>query len=174
MKNLYLFALLIFAVYFGQSQNQHLCGTSEVMKQWMEANPEKAKQFLARQQAAEEQDRSGFSGKMNATTVYTIPVVFHVLHLNGPENISDAQIQDALNILNRDFRKLNADTTSIVNEFKGLAADVGFEFRLATKDENGNCTNGITRHYDSRTNWVADFSSYVYTWDNTRYLNIYG
>lgn len=68
---------------------------------------------------------------------------------------------------------MNADTISIVNEFKGLAADVGFEFRLATKDENGNCTNGITRHYDARTNWVADLSNYVYTWDNTRYLNIY-
>lgn len=90
MKNLYFLALLSLTVYLGQSQNQRLCGTSEVMKQWMEANPEKAKQFLALQHAAEEQDKSGFSAKMNAATVYTIPVVFHVLHLNGSENISDA------------------------------------------------------------------------------------
>jgi len=173
MKNLYFLAILFLGVYVAHSQNQRICGTSEVMNQWMEANPEKAKQFLVLQNEAEEQSKNGFSLKMNAATVYTIPVVFHVIHLNGSENISDAQIQDALNILNRDFRKLNADTSSIVNEFKGLAADVGFEFRLATKDENGNCTNGITRHYDARTNWVADFSNYVYTWDNTRYLNIY-
>lgn len=172
MKNLYFLSLLLLGAYVASSQN-HRCGTTEVMNQWMKANPEKAKQFLALQDEAKRHDENGFSAKMTASTIYTIPVVFHVLHLNGSENISDAQIQDAVNILNRDFRKLNSDTVTIVNEFKNLAADVGFEFRLATKDENGNCTNGITRHYDSRTNWVADFSNYVYTWDNTRYLNIY-
>ena len=56
--------------------------------------------------------------------IYTIPVVFHILHNNGSENISDAQVQDALNILNRDYRKLNADTSSIVAAFQGDAADV--------------------------------------------------
>ena len=53
-------------------------------------------------------DHSAF--KQSAVTL-TIPVVFHVLHQNGSENISDAQIQSAMAILNRDFRKLNSDTT---------------------------------------------------------------
>ena len=45
--------------------------------------------------------------------------------------------------------------------------------RLATLDENGNCTNGITRHYTPNTNWTVNFSNYLYTWDRTKYLNIY-
>ncbi len=110
---------------------------------------------------------------VQAATSFTIPVVFHVLHKGGNENISDAQILDAVNILNRDFRKLNADTTSIVTEFKPLAADCNIEFRLASKDPNGRCTNGITRHYDLNTNWDQDYSSYSYTWPPSQYLNIY-
>lgn len=104
---------------------------------------------------------------------YTIPVVFHILHTNGPENIKDAQVIDAVKILNIDFRKLNADTANIVPSFKTLAADCQIEFRLATKDPLGNCTNGIVHHYDVNTQWQGDFLDYIYTWDNTRYLNIY-
>ena len=37
-----------------------------------------------------------------------------------------------------DYRKLNSDTTDIVSSFKSLAADIQFEFRLATIDPNGN------------------------------------
>jgi hypothetical protein len=36
-------------------------------------------------------------------TKYIIPVVFHVIHTNGPENISKAQIEDQIRILNQDF-----------------------------------------------------------------------
>jgi hypothetical protein len=39
----------------------------------------------------------------------TIPVVVHVVYRLASENISDAQIQSQINILNEDFRKLNPD-----------------------------------------------------------------
>ena len=104
---------------------------------------------------------------------YTIPVVFHILHLGGQENISDAQVNNAVAILNRDFRKQNADTTNIITQFKSLAADCNIEFRLATLDENGVCTNGITHHYTTATDWTNNFSNYIYTWDHTKYLNVY-
>jgi hypothetical protein len=42
--------------------------------------------------------------------IYKIAVVFHLLHNNGIENISDEQIFDAIAIMNRDFRKLNANS----------------------------------------------------------------
>ncbi len=108
-----------------------------------------------------------------AATDFTIPVVFHVLHLGGSENISDAQIQDAVAILNRDFKKKNADTLSIVNEFKPLAANCRVSFVLASKDPDGKCTNGITRHYTTKTDWDVDFNNYLYTWPSTQYLNVY-
>lgn len=115
----------------------------------------------------------GLSARPSQAATYVIPVVFHVLHTNGSENISDAQIQDQINLLNRDFRKQNGDTLDIVAPFQGLAADCDIEFRLATRDPDGNCTNGITRHYDQNTNWTVNFANYIYTWDPTRYLNIY-
>ena len=170
--------LICLPVLQGFGQVSEFCGTTFMMNKWMAENPEKAKNFLKLQEQADLQDKTAFATnyslyRMQSATVYTIPVVFHVLHLNGPENISDAQINDAVYILNRDFRKLNPDTNLIVNEFKSLAADVSFEFRLASKDEFGNCTNGITRHYDVKTNWAGGLSDYVYTWNPTMYLNIY-
>jgi PKD repeat protein len=107
------------------------------------------------------------------TATPTIPVVFHILHLNGPENISDAQVQSAVAVLNIDYRKQNSDTTQIVTQFKNLAADVNVEFVLASLDPDGNCTNGITRHYDVHTDWDTDQSYYTYTWPPEKYLNIY-
>ena len=55
--------------------------------------------------------------------VYTIPVVFHILHNGGTENISDAQVADALAILNRDFRRLNADADNVQTPFQGMPTD---------------------------------------------------
>ena len=57
------------------------------------------------------------------SVVVTIPVVFHVLYANST-NISDAQIQSQLDILNEDFRRLNADQDNIWSQ----AADTDIEF----------------------------------------------
>ncbi len=116
--------------------------------------------------------------------IYTIPVVFHILHNNGSENISDAQVQDALNILNRDYRKLNADTSSIVAAFQGDAADVEIQFVFATVAPNGACFSGITRTQSALTNdgsdgelqvaaVVSGNDVYQGIWPHNRYLNIY-
>ena len=36
----------------------------------------------------------------NRAEVLVILVVFHIIHFNGPENISAAQIHDAVDVLN--------------------------------------------------------------------------
>lgn len=116
--------------------------------------------------------------------IYTIPVVFHIIHNNGTENISDAQVQDALNILNRDYRKLNADTSAIVAAFQGDAADVEMRFVFATVAPNGACFSGITRTVSATTNNGDDGETQVAAvvngnnvfqgiWPHNRYLNIY-
>jgi PKD repeat protein len=106
-------------------------------------------------------------------TIYTIPVVFHIIHNNGTENIENDQIYDAINVLNRDFRLQNADTMSIVDAFDQLAADIGIEFRLATKDPNGNCTNGITRTVSDLT-YVGDGQvKELIMWPRNKYMNVW-
>lgn len=84
-------------------------------------------------------------------TIYYIPIVFHILHNNGVENISNEQIFDAVEILNRDYRLLNQDANNVQADFLGLPADVEIEFRLATKAPNGTCFNGITRTVSALT-----------------------
>tara|TARA_Y100000813_G_scaffold160384_1_gene120723 strand:+ start:662 stop:3679 length:3018 start_codon:yes stop_codon:yes gene_type:complete len=73
--------------------------------------------------------------------VVTIPVVFHILYNTAAENISEAQVMSQMDILNEDFRRLNADQD---NEWS-QAADTQIEFCLASQDPNGNPTDGILR-----------------------------
>jgi len=123
-------------------------------------------------------------GDAQKATIYTIPVVFHVLHLNGVENISDEQILNALAILNRDYRKQNADTATVHPDFQGMPADIEVEFRLATIAPNGQCFNGITRTFspmsyqgDDGGNQVdaivAGNNVYNGQWPGNKYLNIF-
>ena len=123
-------------------------------------------------------------GSTEKATVYKIPVVFHVLHNNGIENISDEQIFDALTILNRDYRLLNADANNVQSEFAGMPADIEVEFLLATKAPNGACFKGITRtmnaiSYDGSDGGnqvdaiVAGNDVFQGNWAGNKYLNIF-
>jgi PKD repeat protein len=116
--------------------------------------------------------------------VYQIPIVFHVLHSNGVENISNAQIQNALQILNRDYRKLNTDANNVHAEFQGMPADVEVEFVLATKAPNGTCFSGITRTFSPMSYMGDDGDAQVDAivngndvfngqWPGNKYLNVF-
>jgi hypothetical protein len=88
---------------------------------------------------------------LRGTPVYTIPVVVHVVYNTNAQNISDAQVQSQIDILNQDFQKLNADTTAVPSAFKPLIADCKIQFCLAKQDPYGNPTTGILRKYTSKT-----------------------
>jgi hypothetical protein len=75
----------------------------------------------------------------NSEVMYQIPVVFHVLHMNGPENISQAQIQSQMEVLNEDFQRLIT--------FEGQSYSAGIEFFLAKCDPFGQPTTGIVRYF---------------------------
>jgi PKD repeat protein len=119
-------------------------------------------------------------------TVYTIPVVVHVIHNGNPVgssyNISDAQILSQIAVLNEDYRRLNADSVSTPSVFSSLAADCEINFCMAQRDPNGNATNGIDRIDRNAKGWTAPpyTSSYIDAtmkpatiWNPTQYLNIW-
>lgn len=109
----------------------------------------------------------------SAPPIYTIPVVFHIVHNFGPENISDAQVKDAIRILNEDFRRLNASSANTIPEFQAIRGDAEIEFKLAQKDPNGNCTNGINRYASTLTYGAGDNVKSGKQWPRNKYLNIY-
>src|SRR5436189_2629563 len=155
---------------------QEYCKTTEVLNDWFTKNPQYKPSFEAGRAKLRQLDKLSSehtNAKPVATAMFTVPVVFHILHTGGNECISDAQVQDAVSILTRDYNKLNADTSNVVAAFKNLIGNVKIEFQLATRDPNGNCTNGIIRHWDANTYWDWDFSNYVYTWPSNRYMNVY-
>ncbi|HEX7903579.1 MAG TPA: M43 family zinc metalloprotease [Chitinophagaceae bacterium] len=111
--------------------------------------------------------------------VIKIPVVFHVLYHHPSENISDAQVQTQLDVLNRCFRRTNADTIKTPSYFSSVAADCEIEFVLAISDPRRRNTNGIIRKYTPITEWRDDDkvkrSSEMGddAWDARSYLNIW-
>lgn len=114
------------------------------------SNPAAAASFAQDELIRQQEAANGVSAPK--ATVYYIPVVFHVLHNGGSENISDEQILDALSILNRDYRLQNTDAANVNAAFTGLPDDVEIEFRLATIAPNGTCFSGITRTQNAISN----------------------
>jgi PKD repeat protein len=171
---------------YAQLQNQGLtlkpCNTYAAMEEVFTADPSaKSRYNLVQSQLELEYQQAMQQQVLSKTTVvsYTIPVVFHILHLGGPENISDASVIAAMVQINKDYSKLGADTTSISPLFSSLYVNSNITFALAKKDPNGNCTNGIIHHYDANTNWVQASSPYNYSgsgtnrWPTNKYLNVY-
>lgn len=159
------------------------CNTYEVMESAFNVDPNlKAKYNLIQSQMDLEYKQAieNISNARVAATVYTVPVVFHILHQNGPENIPDADVYAAMNQINKDYGKLGSDISAINPTFAPLYVDAEIRFVLAKKDPNGNCTNGIIRHYDANTNWSQlSTAGYAYSgtgtgrWPVNKYLNIY-
>lgn len=168
----------VIALNFATAQELKPCGTTEMMQKYFEQHPELKQAYLAEEQLREQEDQISFANGYKENTnrsmppIYTIPVVFHILHEGGTENISDAQIFDEMRILNEDYRKLNADISAVVPAFTSIAADCEIQFRLAQKDPSGNCTNGIDRIYTSETN-IGDDGSKLNQWPRNKYINIW-
>jgi hypothetical protein len=65
--------------------------------------------------------------------VVTIPVVVNVLYKTAAENVSLAQIQSQIDVLNKDFNATNSDFNSYIPaEYANLKANVGVNFVLQT------------------------------------------
>jgi PKD repeat protein len=180
MKPLLTIALLV-NIFFAKAQNIKRCYTEEHYQEQLALHPELEKKredfqnginAIMAQQAANK-----FSGSQQLFT-YVVPVVVHVIHQYGSENISDAQIEDQIRILNEDFQRTNSDSVNTPLGFRPNVGRMSIEFRLARKDPNGNCTNGIIRVVNSLTNGTSSFvnrddvKSLSY-WNANKYLNIW-
>jgi PKD repeat protein len=160
------------------------CNTYAAMEDVFNADPNAKTRYNLVQSQLETEYRQEIlnqaTKKVTAAPIYTIPVVFHVLHQNGPEDISDASIIAAVAQINSDYSKLGSDTTSINSNFSSLYVKAQIQLALAQKDPNGNCTNGIIHHYDANTNWdQTNSAAYAYSgsgtnrWPSNKYLNVY-
>jgi PKD repeat protein len=159
------------------------CGTTEMFNraiEEMKKDPSLFQKYIEETQNLNAHTKD-FKKSENANrgTAFIVPVVFHIIHDFGPENISDEQVRDAVRIINEDFKKMNADTSLVVPAFKDIVGDAQIEFRLAQKDPNGNYTNGIVRVASEETYrginnmWQGAFLSNLSRWPRESYLNVW-
>ncbi len=175
MKNLCYLAVSAFILLtsFSFAQEHIHCGTDEMHQQLFLQHPEYNAGIIRANDRLQQFTEAYIQNPPKDGDPYIIPVVFHIIHNYGPENIGDAQIHDALRQLNIQYRKLNDDTASIVQVFKSRAADCNIEFRLAQLDPNGNCTSGITRTVSELT-MIGDHQvKDLIHWPPNKYLNVY-
>ena len=174
-RQIYFLALILFTTNFTFSQNTKddpfpRSGTRIIMEEALK-DPEK-KQILDQLEVFTKEfianiDNHRMSGP------YIIPLVIHVIHNYNEENISYEQVDNVLTRLNEDFQGLNDDLSTVVDSFTNIIGFPNFEFRLATRDPEGNCTYGVNR---VATPWAENSGTKVMSlanWDDKKYINIY-
>ena len=175
-------ALLISCAGFAQTENNtKVVCYDEILRKKVAENPE----VIAKLNAYEEQLKHEIElmkknkGTKTDTLIngkHIIPVVFHIIHNNGPENISEEQIMTCIELANIDLNMENTDTVLGVNTYEGFSGRRGnprIELRLARLDPDGNPTSGIIRHESANANSISYTDMPQYAWDATKYLNIF-
>lgn len=128
------------------------CGTVQAQESLFKDNPELKEAYEIEQAAFQlEYEKFLTTWSPDDRASYIVPMVVHVVHLGGAENITDAQIYNAISHLNMDYSATNPDIGATIPAFTSIIGNAGIEFRLATKDPDGNCHSGITRTYSSTT-----------------------
>jgi hypothetical protein len=155
------------------------CGTMEEHRRLVRLDPEYRWRRRQIEQEVKEWTRR-YAAEGLRTGLIRIPVVVHVIWHVAADNISDAKIQSQLDVINADFRRLNADATSTPAAFASVAADARIEFALAVRDPNCGATTGITRTQTTATGWTRNQTGMLSgaggghdPWDVTKYLNIW-
>jgi PKD repeat protein len=155
------------------------CGTFDAMEEGFKLNPQVKRDFDASQTQFEieyEKAITNFKTQRTAATIYTVPVVFHIM---GNQSISDQTFINFIANVNKDYAKQGSDVGLINSNFSSLYVDSEIRFALAQKDPNGNCTNGIIRHNSDSPYWSQSSPNYAYSgtgtnrWPTNRYLNVY-
>ncbi|MFN0016178.1 MAG: FG-GAP-like repeat-containing protein [Saprospiraceae bacterium] len=173
-----LFTLLMCASTEAPLLGQRVCGSMEVYERQLQ----QSLRFRRNQTELEgysQRFSDDFRKSRGFQTIYTIPVVVHVVWNTAQQNISDDQIFSQLEVLNEDFRKLNSDLSGTPATFAGSAADCEIQFCLARTTPAGTATNGIVRRQTIVTSFSGNdavkrnSSGGSNAWDASRYLNIW-
>jgi hypothetical protein len=175
---------LAFVHFFGIMFSQRHCATMGNLDRLKSIDPDIEQRMLdielQTQSYIEQEKTARINNNLNEIAVVrNIPVVVHVLYNTTAQNISDAQIQSQIAILNNDFRRLNADKINTPTTFTAVAADAEINFCLASVSPTGAATNGITRTFTSKASFAADdkmkssSTGGVSPWPTDKYLNIW-
>ncbi len=173
MKQLFTILTSLLLNICGFSQTNHFsCTAGEMSQKQYDKNPQLlvAKAQLDSFTNVFVQQRRARSQRSGAT--YVIPVVFHILHAGGTENISDSLVYVEMQHWNEYMSMTNPELSTTVPSFVNIVGNPQIEFRLAQIDPMGNCTNGIEHIYTQSTNY-GDDNTKLDPWPREKYLNVW-
>ena len=119
--------------------SERKCATQDVLEEQLKADPT----LMIRMNEIEAFTQHALLTKRLVNGKVVIPVIVNVLYKTAAENISDAQIQSQIDVLNKDFTATNPDFSSTPAEFATVAANVGITFELVQ----------IIRKSTTKTSW---------------------
>lgn len=127
------------------SASKRSCSSYEVLQAQLKADPGLAKRMQEIEAFTKRVEENPSAYKL-VDGVIEIPVVFNVIYNTTTENISDAQLQSQIDVLNEDFSATNADynNTSTYNSVK--SGNIGIRF---VKD-------AVNRKKNTKKSWGTD------------------
>ncbi|MFL2573631.1 MAG: hypothetical protein ACJ0P8_04230, partial [Flavobacteriales bacterium] len=173
--------LLIFSIFsFVSFSQHHTCGSHNgYLEEQKDKFPQFYKSIEDKNIQLEEQNAkllSKISPDQKSSEKKIIPVVVHVIHNFGSENVTDAQVHDAIRVLNENINGQDPQFVSRTPDvFAAVVGKPNLEFRLATKDPEGNPTSGINRIQSEMTQVQnpRDQVKAMSYWNSYQYLNIW-
>lgn len=127
MKKILLSIIVVNFFFTANSQTSNRCGSMEAIRQQMSIDPKYAKKVKETETNRSDYSRLNQKGK---PTVINIPVVVHVLYYTAEQNISDAQVQSQIDVLNEDYTATNIDYNNYDAGYKSVKGDLEIKFCL--------------------------------------------
>lgn len=127
--------------------SQRACASYEVLQQQLQNNPKLQEKMQSIERFTEQVAKNPSAYRLLADGTIEIPVVFNVLYKTSAQNISAAQIQSQINVLNADYAATNSDYNLTPSLFQSVrAGSTGIKFVLA----------GTVRKSTTKTSWLTN------------------
>ncbi|MEZ5026488.1 MAG: M43 family zinc metalloprotease [Chitinophagales bacterium] len=179
MKNIFLlFSISIFSYSFlfsGEPVLKRTCATKIPTLEWKQDFRNKKQQYLLH------------AATQRTTASYQLPVIVHVIYWANDQNISAAQVNSQIDVLNNDYAGTGLNVGNCPAVFQPLIANTQISFCPATVDPSGNvlAEPGIER-INAQTSGFSNpgtagwSDTYIDNnvkpathWDPEKYLNIW-
>ncbi len=146
-------------------------------EQWQQDFQQRVTQYVSQ--------NSGTQNRINAS--YNLPVIVHVIYWDASQNISQAQVNSQIDVLNADYAGTGLNVNTCPAAFQSLVANTNISFCKAAKNPNGvtlaepgiERINAQTAGFSNpgTAGWSSTYIDNTVkpatTWDASKYLNIW-
>jgi hypothetical protein len=129
-----------------ETTSQRKCSSYEVLEEEIKVDPSRKQRLEAIEDFTRRLVENPSMGRLLPSGIIEIPVVFNVLYRTTAQNVTLAQLQSQIDVLNEDFAATNLDYGTS-NPFNGVkSGDCGIRFTL----------DAVNRKATNKTSWSTN------------------